>query len=106
MNFFTYAAPSGVPENVSAIPLSSISVEVTWDLPLFQHRNGPITAYNFTVTEQQTNTQVLSSVLLNTSTVVTSLRPFTAYNFAVSARNSIGNGPDRTVLLTTPEDGK
>lgn len=101
-----YAAPSGTPENVSTIALGSASVEVVWYLPLPQHRNGPISAYSLTVTEQSTGIPVLSVVVLNTSVVITYLRPFTTYDFSVSARNSVGYGPARTVSQITPEDSK
>lgn len=101
-----YTAPSGAPENVTTIAISSTSVVVTWDRPLPHHRNGPITAYNLTVTEQLTGVRVLSLVVLITSEVVISLRPFTTYDFAVSARNSVGYGPHQSVSQITPEDSK
>ena len=100
------AAPSGTPENVTIVPLSSTSVEASWEPPLPHYRNGPITAYNLTITEQLTGIHVQSLVVLNTTTLVISLRPFTTYNFAVSARNSVGYGPSQTTSQITPEDSK
>lgn len=100
------AAPSGTPDNVTTVIINSTSIEVTWDPPLPHHRNGLITAYNVTVVEQLSGTRVFSSVLLNTSALVTSLRPYTTYNFVVLARTSVGYGPAQTVSDTTPEDSK
>ena len=104
MNFI---APSSTPENVTTTALSSTSIEIIWDPPLPHYRNGPITAYNITVIEQLSRIRALSLVVFNTtSLVVTSLRPFTTYNFIVSARNSIGYGPSTTLSHITPEDSE
>lgn len=58
--YTNHAVPSGTPENVTTCVLSSTSIEVAWDLPLPHNRNGPITAYNLTVTDQVTGILVLS----------------------------------------------
>ena len=99
-------APSGTPENITAIALSSDSMLLIWDPPLLENRNGPILAYNLTVTDQITGLVIQSSVLLNTSAVVYSLQPFSVYNFTLSARTSVGYGPSETVSQITLQDGE
>lgn len=102
----TYTAPSGPPDNITATALSSTSMLVSWSPPLQQFRNGPILAYNFTVMEASTDTVVQSSILLTTYATVFSLRPFTDYNFTVSARTSVGYGPSDTITEITLQDSK
>ncbi len=86
--------------------LTSESMLLTWDLPLPQYRNGPILAYNLTVTDQAQGVVVETSILLTTSIVVSSLQPFTVYVFALSARTSVGYGPFGNTSEITLQDGE
>lgn len=104
--FSTHTAPSGPPDNITAVALSSTSMIVSWSPPIQQFRNGPILAYNFTVTESSTGLVVQSSILLTTTATIFSLVPFTTYNFTLSARTSVGYGPSDTISAITLEDSK
>ena len=105
-NVLFLIAPSGAPDNITATAVTSTAILVMWDLPLPQFRNGPILAYNLTVTDTTTGMVVQSSIVLTTSTIVYSLRPFTTYNFTLSAHTSVGYGPNDTVSEITLQDSK
>lgn len=98
------AAPSGPPDNITTTALSANSIHVSWDPPLPHLRNGPILVYNLTVTDVSTGLTLQSTILQVTSHTVTSLRPFSTYGFTLSARTSVGYGPENTISGTTLED--
>ena len=98
-------APSGPPDNITAMAIAASQIRVSWDLPLPPQRNGPILAYNFTARDTTTGLLVRSAILLNRTTIVVSLRPFTRYEFTVSARTSVGYGPSGNVSEFTLQDG-
>lgn len=104
--FLYHAAPSAPPDNITAISLTSSQILVSWDPPPPEHRNGPILAYNFIVTDTSSSVVIWSSILLNSSTVVGFLKPFTIYNFSISARTSVGYGPIGSTTETTLEDSE
>ena len=99
-------APSGPPDNITAIALSSSEIQITWDPPPQENRNGPILAYNFTALDSATGNVIISRVVVSTYTLVLYLRPFTFYTFTLSARTSIGFGPEDSVTERTLEDCK
>ena len=101
-----FLAPVAPPENITALALTSETMLVTWDLPLPQYRNGPILAYNLTVMDPARGVLVETSILLTTSSVVLSLRPFTVYVFYLSARTSVGYGPVGNTSEVTLQDSK
>ncbi len=104
--YYDLTAPSGPPDNITTTALTSTQILVSWDLPLPHFRNGPILAYNLTVTDTTTGMVVWSSTVLTTSATVSSLRAFTTYNFTLSARTSVGYGPNDTVSEITLQDSK
>ena len=98
------AAPSAAPENITAMALTASQIQVTWDPPPPTQRNGPILAYNFTATDTTTGLLVRSAILASRTTTVVSLRPFTRYEFTLSAGTSVGYGPSDSVTELTLED--
>lgn len=98
-------APSGFPQNLSAVPTSSSSLFLTWQPPLPAERNGEIILYtiNVTVLESQEDTQ-LTSLVANLT--LSSLRPYYTYSIAIAASTVIGEGPFSLVFtIRMPEDG-
>lgn len=98
-------APSGFPQDVSVGNILSQSVELSWNPPLHEERNGIITGYDIVVTRRGTDFQFL---LTSTVTMVTlnQLDPFTTYTVMVVASTSVGAGPPTSQLsFTTAEDG-
>ena len=98
--------PSGYPQNLEAIAITSRSANITWDPPISEEQNGLIIGYTINMTVSQTgdNFQLLSTT---TTLLVDTLVPYTTHVFIISASTSIGAGPFSTVLvLETPQDGK
>ena len=94
--------PSGPPANFTLSPLSSTSVQLSWDLPLPEHRNGIVRQY--TVHVELPVGEILTYMTSSTSYAVSSLRPYTTYFFSVAAV-TIGAGPttERIVAQTTTD---
>ena len=84
-------AVPGVPQSVSIISPSSISLLVTWNHPVAPDRNGIITGY--TVIRQSGNKEYVTELFNNdTSHLLTGLVPFTDYNITVAGNTSAGQG--------------
>lgn len=98
-------APSGSPQNVSVISLSSTSLSISWDPPSLETQNGVITQYRVNVTEIETGS-VFSYVSFTTQISVQFLHPYYTYACIVSAVTNEEGPPSQVVVITTPEDGK
>lgn len=79
-----YSAPEGPPLSVSALPLDSSSLILTWEPPLLELRNGIIQQYTIRITELKSGTVITVSTE-DTSINVTSLHPHYEYNITVAA---------------------
>ena len=93
------AAPSGPPENFTAVVTGPRTIDLQWGRPLTP--NGLITSY----TLQYTNV----NQSLNGATsryTAENLNEFTNYSFSLSASTSAGTGPSTAVNATTQEDGE
>lgn len=85
--------------------LSSRSAFLSWEPPPSEEQNGVIINYVINVTEAESGSvfQLFSS---NTSLFVSTLQPYTTYNFLIAASTSVGVGPfSRLFTRQTPEDG-
>lgn len=97
--------PSGFPQSVSVSTISSRAVELSWNPPSEDERNGIITGYLATLTRRDTGsqTQLFSST---TSISFSMLNPFTSYTVTIAASTVVGFGPQSTQFrFTTSEDG-
>ena len=83
--------PEGAPESVSARPLSTTSLAVTWEPPLEELRNGIIQQYTVQITAMETG-MVITLFTESTSVNVTSLHPYYTYSCTIAAETS-GIGP-------------
>ena len=83
--------PSGPPTNVVGTPSTPYSITLSWSLPHSTHRNGIITGYTVRVTAASSATFQRSTTA--TSYTLSSLSPFTHYNYSVAAKTVIGTGP-------------
>ena len=98
--------PTGQPTNVSATPVNSTSVTISWDPPLPAIQNGIIIAYaiNLTTVGGSGNVSQYSSDSNNIT--VWLLHPFTTYIYTVAAQTSVGTGPfTNNFTVMTLEDG-
>uniref|UniRef100_A0A8C3E7W7 Receptor-type tyrosine-protein phosphatase F n=1 Tax=Corvus moneduloides TaxID=1196302 RepID=A0A8C3E7W7_CORMO len=84
--------PSGFPQNLRVVGLTTSTTEVAWDPPVLAERNGKIV--NYTVVYRDINSQQdLVNMTKDTSITLTNLKPDTTYNIKVRARTSKGAGP-------------
>ena len=95
--------PSGPPQNVTGVPISSTAIALSWRAPLFEDRNGVIRHYRVNVTELPTLHE-LSQVTTHLDTVFSSLHPYYTYEFVVYTV-TIGLGPGGGTNITTLEEG-
>ena len=100
------AAPSGPPQNLQGRTVSSRSITLSWEPPLFEDQNGVITGYtiNVTLNETEESFELLSNSLNLTADV---FRPFRNYIFKIAGQTAVGVGSfSDPITIMTPEDGK
>ncbi|KAM5148665.1 receptor-type tyrosine-protein phosphatase F isoform 2-T5 [Mantella aurantiaca] len=84
--------PSGFPQSLQVVGLTTSTTEVSWEPPVLAERNGKIT--NYTVVYRDINSpQDMFNVTRETHITLGNLKPDTTYDIKVRARNSKGNGP-------------
>lgn len=84
--------PSGFPQNLRVIGLTTSTMELTWDPPVLAERNGRIT--NYTVVYRDINSQQeMQNTTADTLLTLSGLKPDTTYDIKVRARTSKGAGP-------------
>ncbi|XP_045893416.1 phosphatidylinositol phosphatase PTPRQ isoform X2 [Micropterus dolomieu] len=92
--------PSSAPLLVSTRNLSSSSIVVVWQRPL--EANGEIIEYTLTLFGPGGPSPTSTP---NTSFILTSLLPYTAYNLTITAATRKGSGPYLLLQLHTDEGG-
>ncbi|XP_053928533.1 receptor-type tyrosine-protein phosphatase F isoform X10 [Cuculus canorus] len=84
--------PSGFPQNLRVVGLTTSTTEVAWEPPVLAERNGKIV--NYTVVYRDINSQQdLVNITKDTSITLTNLKPDTTYDIKVRARTNKGVGP-------------
>ncbi|XP_039928959.1 receptor-type tyrosine-protein phosphatase F isoform X4 [Hirundo rustica] len=84
--------PSGFPQNLRVVGLTTSTTEVAWEPPVLAERNGRIV--NYTVVYRDINSQQdLVNITKDTSITLTNLKPDTTYDIKVRARTNKGAGP-------------
>uniref|UniRef100_A0A8C3BTJ2 Receptor-type tyrosine-protein phosphatase F n=1 Tax=Cairina moschata TaxID=8855 RepID=A0A8C3BTJ2_CAIMO len=84
--------PSGFPQNLRVVGLTTSTTEVAWDPPVLAERNGKIV--NYTVVYRDINSQQdVVNITKDTSITLTNLKPDTTYDIKVRARTNKGVGP-------------
>lgn len=99
-------APSSAPTSLSSSVLNPTTVMLTWSPPPTADRNGLITAYTVIITNSDTSER--NVYVTNATTVtVTSLNPYTTYEYSVAANTTVGIGPySINLAFQTVEDGE
>lgn len=88
----TEEVPSGFPQNLRVVGLTTSTTKVTWNLPMLAERNGKIT--NYTVVYRDINSQQnLTNITKEMGITLTNLKPDTTYDIRVRAHTSKGAGP-------------
>ncbi|XP_043941363.1 receptor-type tyrosine-protein phosphatase F isoform X4 [Protopterus annectens] len=84
--------PSGFPQNLKVVGLTTSTTEVAWDPPVLSERNGNIIFY--TVLYRDINSQQdLNNTTPENRITLVNLKPDTTYNIKVRAHTSVGAGP-------------
>lgn len=106
--------PAGAPLNLSARPLSSTEILVTWMPPLAELRHGEIQGYNIgykTSTSSNSNNYNFTSISGDGDDgtgelMLTNLMKYTRYTIVIQAFNQVGSGPlSEPTTAQTLEDG-
>ena len=95
--------PTGAPQSLEAVAVSSSSIRITWSPPAAEDQNGIIRMYHINVTELPTGT-VIEMVAHGDESIeiVNHLHPYYLYECAVAAF-TVGLGPPAlTQALTNP----
>ena len=89
---FFHTVPVGSPQNLSAIPMDSSTLHISWEPPLAALQNGLIRSYKLSIVETETVTATLLTLDDILSHTLHDLHPF--YNYEVEiAAVTIGDGP-------------
>ena len=101
-----FLAPTGTPQRVTVITVTSTMVELSWEPPLEQDRNGVIQSYTVIVFEVTTNTTLqVHHNLTSTSISLSSLHP--SYRYLISlAAYTVDLGPFKFIDVTAKEAGE
>lgn len=96
--------PAGPPTNLSAEPMNSTSLRVTWDEPTADDQNGIITSYIITYQSLSAGDGIGTSNTPDTEIILSGLEEFTVYNIIVNASTAVGTGPGVSIMARTQED--
>ncbi len=85
----------------------STSADVFWNPPPVSEQNGVIVKYVISISDSNTDTEIVTLFSNTTSVSVESLLPYTIYKCSVAAFTSIGIGPYTTdIYFETAETGQ
>ena len=97
-------APSGSPQHVGGVTVSSTSVHLTWDPPNPMQQNGIVKFYVINLTEVESGMQSRHSIN-QTQITIENLHPFYTYNLTVAAV-TVSEGPHTEVVsIMTDQQG-
>ena len=108
-----FIAPTAPPENFIITAINSTALQLQWDLPPEEHRNGIIIRYTLSCEEMISDEYLLVTspdfpLIVNengsVSLVLNGFRPGTPINCTVSASNAAATGPSTTSSATTDEE--
>lgn len=103
--------PSLPPENVRCAPLTSQSLQISWQPPPIDHTNGLLQGYkaNFEYMSDELgsgNDGIDSRTTTDLTIVLSNLKKFTNYSIQVLAFTRVGDGVvSKPLYCQTEEDG-
>lgn len=84
--------PTGFPQNLRVVGLTTSTTDLSWDPPIITQRNGKMILY--TVLYHDINSpKQLTNTTNETQITLSSLKPDTTYDIRVKAHTSKGQGP-------------
>ena len=97
--YIIFTVPSGSPLNLRTVAISNSAI-LTWDPPAEKDQNGVITGYlikyQLNVDPSSEMTRKVGAV---TQLLLDNLMSGVTYSFTVAAINSVGTGPDATMVM-------
>ena len=99
--------PTGAPQTVEAVAVSSSSIRVTWAPPLSEEQNGVIGSYYINVSaaeDEDGEVMHFETDGLTTIFILNSLHPYFLYYIEIAAF-TVGLGPYARVEERTHPDG-
>ncbi|XP_068082078.1 cell adhesion molecule Dscam1 [Anabrus simplex] len=98
--------PSGPPLSLRVVPVSSTSLQVSWDPPEMQQRNGAILGYYLGVMQMGSGSEgrynyITVKVDEVNPWLLQGLRSYTEYKITIQAFNSVGAGPSSEEVVAT-----
>lgn len=104
---FIGVAPSAAPDNVTATPLDSMTIELVWKPPPLDTHNGIIRQYSIDYYVSETRESMYKLLTDNsTNTIVTDLHPYYTYTFKMAAVTIAAGPQSMAVVARTLESGK
>ena len=106
--FIVFIAPSGEPQNLTYIEVTSNNISFSWLPPLIHSRNGNITHYSLRCSYYNLTrlTTVEHLQIEDTSYLLSNLLPYTNYFCNLSASTNVGEGPSINIVVRTDEGSK
>lgn len=101
VDLLPYTAPTAPPRDFHVSAINTSSVEVVWDLPLYNSRGGIILGYKLFIIPASGGVERTIDISDNSTDVyiVSGLNRATSYRFSVLAYTRVGDGP-RSITLT------
>ena len=96
-----HTAPGTPPSDLNGVSNDPRSLTLTWSAP--STPNGVITEYQL---QCSGGGQVFSRTVMETTTTLSGLLPYTDYSCNITAHTSAGGGPAATTSVTTLQDGE
>ena len=96
-----HTEPGTPPRDLNGVSNDSMSLTLTWKAPA--QPNGVITEYQL---QCSGGGQVFSRTVMETTTTLSELLPYTNYSCSITAHTIAGGGPAATTTVTTEEESK
>jgi len=106
LSAFIPIAPTGSPGVPTASIVTSTNITLTWKEISASDRNGVITSYIIQYGVGMSQNETINTRSNATTYVITGLKPYTVYSFAVAGVNSVNTGPFSHTVNRTAEDSK
>ena len=95
-----HTEPGTPPRDLNGVSNDPRSLTLTWKAPV--QPNGVITEYQL---QCSGGGQVFNRAVMETTTTLSGLLPYTNYSCSITAHTSVGGGPTATTSVTTLQDG-
>ena len=105
MHYFNISAPESPPQNVKVVVLNSTSLNISWQPPTDDKRNGIIDHYTVYLKVSK-GKEKQYNYIKNTYVVLGSLKSATEYSLKVSASTTAGEGTHSGYVSRITNQGK